>query len=139
MATIKKFEDLEMWRKSRILCNEIFEIINSEKFSKDYKLKDQINGSSGSVMDNIAEGFERGSRLEFLNFLSIAKGSAGEVKSQLYRSVDRKYINNSKFNELYTLAEEISKMTGTFMNYLNKSNIKGTKFKDRTGNSKLET
>jgi four helix bundle protein len=134
MTTIKKFEDLEMWKKSRILCNEIFEIIKSENFSKDYKLKDQINGSSGSVMDNIAEGFDRGSRLEFLNFLSISKGSAGEVKSQLYRAVDRKYINSNKFDELYSLAEEISKMIGSFMEYLNKSNIKGTKFKSRTGN-----
>ena len=134
MATVKKFEDLEMWRKSRILCTGIFEIMNCEKFSRDYKLKDQINGSGGSVMDNIAEGFDRGSRLEFLNFLSIAKGSAGEVKSQLYRALDRGYINSDKFDELYLLAEEISKMIGSFMDYLNKSNIKGTKFKGRTGN-----
>lgn len=101
MATIKKSEDLEMWKKSRVLCNEIFEMINSEKFSKDYRLKEQINGSSGSVMDNIAKGFDRVSRLEFLNFLSISKGSAGEVKSQLYGAVDRKYINTNKFEELY--------------------------------------
>jgi four helix bundle protein len=134
MATVKKFEDLEMWKKSRLLCNEVFEIICSEKFSTDFRLKDQINGSSGSVMDNIAEGFDRGSRLEFLNFLSIAKGSAGEVKSQLYRAVDGKYITNKKFDELYSLAEEISKIISAFMNYLNKSNIRGTKFKSRTGN-----
>ena len=134
MPTIKRFEDLEMWKKSRVLCSEIYEIINSDKFSKDYKLKDQINGSSGSVMDNIAEGFDRGSRLEFLNFLSFAKGSAGEVKSQLYRALDRNYVAVEKFDELYFLTEEISKMINSFTNYLNKSNIKGQKFKDRTGN-----
>jgi four helix bundle protein len=89
-------------------------------------------------MDNIAEGFDRGSRLEFLNFLSIAKGSAGAVKSQLYRALDRGYINSDKFDELYLLAEEISKMIGSFMDYLDKSNTKRTKFKGRTQNWKLK-
>lgn len=134
MATIKKFEDLAMWQKSRILCNRIYKIIHEEKFSKDYKLKDQINGSSGSIMDNIAEGFDRNSRLEFINFLGIAKGSSGETKSQLYRALDRNYICHEEFDELYSLIDEISKMINGFMNYLNKSNIKGTKFKDRVPN-----
>ena len=134
MATIRQFEDLEAWKKARSLAQEVWKASNDGRFAKDYKLKDQISAASGSVMDNIAEGFDRGSRLEFLNFLSIAKGSAGEVKSQLYRALDRGYINSDKFDELYLLAEEISKMIGSFMDYLNKSNLKGTKFKGRTGN-----
>lgn len=83
MATIKNFEDLKVWQKARILCQEIFEIVKEQNFSKDYKLKDQINGSSGSVMDNIAEGFGRQGNNEFINFLTISNGSAMEVKSQL--------------------------------------------------------
>jgi four helix bundle protein len=134
MATIKKFEDLAMWQKSRVLCSRIYKIIHEEKFSKDYKLKDQINGSSGSVMDNISEGFDRNSRLEFVNFLSIAKGSSGETKSQLYRALDRNYICQEEFDEFYFLVDEIGKMINGFINYLNKSNIKGTKFKDRIPN-----
>src|SRR5258707_1713404 len=102
MATITKFEELEIWQMARELANEIFEVFsNSEPFSRDYKLKDQINGSSGSVMDNIAEGFERGGRNEFINFLTYSKGSAGEVKSQLYRAMDRKYITKEQFDHLY--------------------------------------
>ena len=90
MSTIKNFEDLKVWQKSRILCQQIFEIIEEKNFSKDYKLKDQINGSSGSVMDNIAEGFGRQGNNEFINFLTISNGSVMEVKSQLYRALDRK-------------------------------------------------
>src|SRR5438105_14639977 len=125
MATIKRFEDLEVWKKSRILANDIWEIIPSGSLSKDYKLRDQMNDSSGSIMDNIAEGFERSSRLEFINFLSISKGSAGELRSQLYRSLDRKHIKQDKFKELFDKVEEIGKMLGGFMEYLNVSEIRG--------------
>jgi len=102
MATITKFEDLEVWQLARELANEIFETYTaSEEFSRDFKLKDQINGSSGSIMDNIAEGFERSGRNEFINFLTYSKGSTGEVKSQLYRALDRKYISPEQFSRLY--------------------------------------
>jgi four helix bundle protein len=131
MATIKKFEDLKVWQKARILCQHIFEIIEYPKFSKDYKLKDQINGSSGSVMDNIAEGFGRQGNNEFINFLTIANGSAMEVKSQLYRAFDRKYINQQKFDEFCQLIDEISKMIFGFIEYLGKSDFRGQKFKAR--------
>ena len=131
MATIKRFEDIEAWQKARTLANEIHLISINSELATDFRLKDQINASAGSAMDNIAEGFERGGKLEFINFLSIAKGSAGEVKSQLYRLSDRKYINNEKFEELYKLSNDICNMIGAWINYLNKSGIKGTKFKDR--------
>jgi four helix bundle protein len=132
MATVTKFEELEAWQLARELATEIFEAFsNSESFSRDYKLKDQINGSSGSVMDNIAEGFERGGRNEFINFLTYSKGSAGEVKSQLYRALDRKYIMQEQFDRLYEKTDLIGKKTGSFINYLNSSEHKGNKFKNR--------
>ena len=103
MATIKRFEELEIWQLARDLAKDIFEeYCLSEPFQKDYKLWNQLNGSSGSIMDNIAEGFERNGRSEFINFLSYSKGSAGEVKSQLYRATDRKYFTKSIFDRLIT-------------------------------------
>lgn len=88
MATIKKFEDLEIWQEPRRLSNEIKEIVLNSELKNDFRLRDQIKGSSGSVMDNIAEGFERDGNIEFRQFLSVAKGSAGESRSQLYRVLD---------------------------------------------------
>jgi len=131
MATINNFEELKVWQKARMLCQEIYEIIEKEKFCKDYKLKDQINGSSGSVMDNIAEGFGRQGNNEFINFLTISNGSVLEVKSQLYRALDRKYIPPEKFDELEKLIEEISKMIAALIIYLGKSDFRGKKFKAR--------
>ena len=100
MATIQNFEDLEIWQLSRQLCNDIFAIIENNPLKNDYKLKEQINGSSGSIIDTIAEGFERSGNKEFRQFLSISKGSCGETRSQLYRILDRSYIDKNKFNEL---------------------------------------
>lgn len=132
MATITKFEDLEVWQLARELAQAIFETYsNSIEFQKDFKLKDQINGSSGSIMDNIAEGFERSGRNEFINFLTFSKGSVGEVKSQLYRAMDRKYITKEQFDSLYEKADLIGKKNGAFIGYLNASEHKGTKFKNR--------
>ena len=131
MATVKIFEDLEVWQKARTLENGIYLLTETEKLSKDYRLKDQINDASGSVMDNIAEGFGRGSRLEFVQFLTIARGSASEIQSQLYRCLDRKYISSEQFQGLYNLVDEVCKMITGFIKYLNKSEHKGQKFKDR--------
>jgi four helix bundle protein len=130
MTTIKKFEDLEVWQKSRDLCKRIYDILQEERISKDYKLKDQMNGSSGSIMDNIAEGFDRDGKNEFKQFLAYSKGSTGELKSQLYRALDRKYITQEQFDELYKEIQFISNSLGGFMKYLRGTDIKGQKFKE---------
>lgn len=132
MATIQKFEDLEIWQKARLLSQKIYPLTFKEPIASDFRLKDQMRGSCGSIMDNIAEGFERGSKNEFTNSLTIAKGEAGELKSQLYRSLDNKYITEKIFWELYSLADELTRMLTGFINYLNKSKIRGQKFKNRT-------
>lgn len=131
MATIKTFEDLEVWQKARVLANEIWNRTLNNSFSKDFSLRDQINRSSGSIMDNIAEGFERGGNKEFIQFLSYSKGSCGEVRSQLYRAKDRNHINEAEFNTLVVQATEVGKQIGGFMNYLSQSEIKGTKYLDK--------
>lgn len=142
MATIKNFEDLAVWQKARQLENSIYALTSNGKLSKDFSLKDQLNKSAGSVMDNIAEGFGRGSRNEFIQFLTIARGSVAEVQSQLYRCLDRTYISQEVFTIHFNIADEVAKMLTTFISYLNKSNFQGNKFKDRTksfNNSKPQT
>jgi len=132
MATIKSFEDLEVWKKARTLAKDIYDIITAGSLATDFRLRDQMNGSSGSIMDNIAEGFERDGKAEFITFLAYSKGSAGELRSQLCRALDRNHITHEKFDELYNKTIEIGKMISGFMDYLRKSEFKGNKFKDRT-------
>lgn len=131
MATVHRFEDLEIWKLARQLSVDIFELTQTLPLSKDFSLKDQMNRSSGSIMDNIAEGFGRNSRLEFIQFLSISSGSATELLSQLYRSLDKKYISEEKFNDLYEKTNALYKKINGFIKYLNSSIVKGVKFKDR--------
>lgn len=130
MATIEVFEDLIAWQKARALDKEVFNIVSNSKIARDFTLKDQILRSSGSVMDNIAEGFDRSGRKEFIQFLSIAKGSCGELRSQSYRAIDRNYITDSEFELLKGLCVEESKIIQGLMSYLLKSDIKGIKFKE---------
>ncbi|HUM48335.1 MAG TPA: four helix bundle protein [Chitinophagales bacterium] len=99
MNVIKTFEDLKIWQKGRELSILIFRLSEKGSFAKDFPLKNQIRGSSGSVMDNIAEGFERNSKLEFIQFLSVAKGSCGETRSQIIRAADFGYISAEEQNE----------------------------------------
>jgi four helix bundle protein len=126
---IDRFEDLEIWQEARKVCKYIFELTQKDPFCKDYKLKDQIRSSSGSIMDNIAEGFERGGNKEFIQFLSIAKGSCGECRSQSYRAHDYIYIDNEILEELVLSTTRLSKKISNLMLYLKKSPFTGHKFK----------
>ena len=128
MATINTFEELEIWILSREICQDVWDIFERTALGKDYELKNQMNRSSGSIMDNIAEGFERNGRREFINFLSYSKGSCGELRSQLYRAFDRKYITKEEFEFLKEKTITESKKIGSFMSYLLKSDNKGSKF-----------
>lgn len=130
MATIKKFEDVEAWKVARDLCNQIGIIIENGSLNKNYRLIGQIEGSSGSIMDNIAEGFERGTRSEFIQFLGYSKGFCGELRSQLYRALDRNYISQQQFDEFYIMAVRISAMLQKLIEYLQQTTVKGVRKKE---------
>ena len=130
MAEIKRFEDLEIWQLARELCKDIHKITTYESLGKEFRLKDQIRASLGSVMDNIAEGFERSGNKEFVQFLFIAKGSCGEVRSQLYRILDNAYLSENEFNTLIDKRLLLSKSISGFIYYLKNSEKKGSKFKN---------
>lgn len=129
MASVEKFEDLEAWQRARVLANEIYAISSGGGFSRDFVLRDQIRGAAVSVLSNIAEGFERGGNQEFLQFLSIAKGSAGELRSQLYLALDQGYIDRAGFDRLRDLAIEVSGKIGGLIAYLKTSGMKGSKYR----------
>jgi four helix bundle protein len=124
MATVTKFEDLEIWKLAREQAREIYKLAKEGSFAKDFDLKNQINAAAGSAMDNIAEGFERFTNKEFSQFLVISKGSNGEVRSQLYRAFDRGYITE----EVLKLRLDFSVMLGnkikSFLDYLQSSKYK---------------
>lgn len=128
MATIRRFEDLEIWQEARRLAKEIHLIAVESNLKADFRFRDQIKASAGSVMDNIAEGFERNRNIEFRQFLSVAKGSAGETRSQLYRAFDFGYIDESQFITLKESYENLSGKINNFIIYLNNKDFKGTKF-----------
>jgi len=136
MATVQRFEDLEVWKKAREICKYISQLTQKDHFSRDFSLKDQIRRSSGSVMDNIAEGFERGGNKEFVNFLTYSKGSIGEVRSQSYRAYDYNYINEEELNILLANSNSLSERLGKFISYLKNSDLKGIKFTKQNQNDK---
>ena len=129
MARIERFEDLEVWQNARIICSIVEELFQTTGIGKNYRLRNQMEGSSGSIMDNIAEGFDRDGNKEFINFLSYSKGSTSELKSQAYRAFDKSLITQEQFQKLIDLCELEKNKIGAFMYYLKRSEIKGQKFK----------
>jgi four helix bundle protein len=131
VPTIKRFEDLTSWQKARELNRLVYQVSKNGTFAKDYGLRDQIRRASISVMSNIAEGFERGGDKEFIQFLSNAKGSCGEVRCQLYAALDENYLSETDFKQLYEQSLEVSRMIAGFMTYLRRSELRGSKFKEQ--------
>ncbi len=129
MATVKDFEELAIFHKARELSKKIYPVTNRESFKSDYRFVQQIRAAAGSIMDNIAEGFERTGNKEFLNFLYIAKGSCGEVRSQLIRANDAGYLTSEEYEELYTECRKLSAGIMNFIKEIKASDITGAKYK----------
>ena len=129
MATYKRFEDLPIWQEARTFSKKIYEVSKKSEFAKEYRLCSQIHASSGSIMDNIAEGFECDGNGEFRQFLFIAKGSCGETRSQIYRAYDYGFLDETTFEELKNQSVEISQSISNFIDYLQTTDIKGLKYK----------
>ncbi len=125
---IKRFEELEIWQEARELSKYVFKVTSQEPFVNDYRFRDQMRASAGSVMDNIAEGFDRGGNKEFYQFLSISRGSCGEVRSQSYRAFDWEYVTSDQLKELLERTERLSRKTASLMNHLKTSKNKGSKY-----------
>ena len=129
MATLKRFEDLDVWKKARVMVNTIYSTTSNNGFSKDWMLANHLRKTAVSIISKIAEGFERDGNKEFINFLSIAKGSCGELRCQLYIAYDQHYINENQFKEISNLAAEISRSLKGLILYLQNSDFKGIKNK----------
>jgi 2-aminomuconate deaminase len=131
MATIHRFEDLEIWQIAHQLNKEIISITGSGSFTNDFSLKDQIERSSGSAMDKIAEGSGRESRLEFIQFLALAKGSITETQSHLARAFEKKLIEKALFDRAYEASRELGNKISAFMEYLTRTPFKEQRFMDK--------
>jgi four helix bundle protein len=129
MAKITRFEEIESWKKSRELTRSIYRISLKERFFRDFGLRDQIRRAAVSILSNIAEGFERDGDKEFIQFLSLAKASCGELRAQLYVALDQEYIDEEEFRALTNSATEISRMISGLMKYLKQSGMQGRKFR----------
>lgn len=123
--TIERFEDLLAWQKARALTSKIYAVTRIGQFAKDFGLTDQIRRAAVSIGSNIAEGFERGNNKEFVTFVGIAKGSAGEVRSQLYTAYDAGYLSDAEITELVGLSKDVSKLINGLILSLRKSSIGG--------------
>jgi four helix bundle protein len=129
MNRIERFEDILSWQKARVLTQKVYGLTKQELFGRDFALKDQIRRASISTMSNIAEGYERGGDKEFHQFLALAKGSCGEVRSQLYVALDQGYVKETAFSEIQETAVETSRLISGLMAYLAKSDLRGKKFR----------
>lgn len=129
MAAVRDFEELAIFQKARELSAKIYPVTRRGEFKYDSRFVQQIRAAAGSIMDNIAEGFERGGNKEFLNFLYIAKGSCGEVRSQLIRANDVGYLTPEEYNELYIECRKLSAGIMNFIKEIKASDITGAKYK----------
>jgi len=136
---IKNFEDLEIWKDARHLTREIYTLSKAPKFSKDFGLRDQMQRAAVSIMSNIAEGFERGGNQEFVQFLYVAKGSCGEVRSQLYVALDQEYVDQKVTDSLLIVLKRLSVMIKHLIDHLKRSGMRGPKYDNATRTSRLET
>lgn len=132
MPTLQRFEDLDAWKVAREVTNEVYRLSKKGGFARDFGLRDQICRCAVSVMSNIAEGFERDGRREFVNFLSIAKGSAGELQSHLYIALDQKYVTEEEFRLVYDKSLQNCRLISGLIKYLNQSEVPGHKFRSAT-------
>ena len=128
MSTIKRFEEIISWKEARELNRVLRKLIKEKRFERNFGLISQIERSAGSIMDNIAEGFERGGNKEFIQFLYIAKGSCGELRSQMYRAIDDGYINEEEFNLVSNYFNKISNLIFKLIEYLKATDLKGKNF-----------
>jgi four helix bundle protein len=128
VATITRFEDLEIWKLARELYKNVFQLSSREPFSQDFRFRDQIRASSGSVSDNIAEGFERGGNKEFIQFLFVSKGSCGETRNQAYRAFDSDYITQEELDDLLRRTEILARKTTNLIKSIKASDHKGIKY-----------
>lgn len=128
MEKVRRFEDLEVFQRARMLCKEIYRITKVDPFKNDFRFVQQIRASSGSIMDNIAEGFERNGNKEYLNFLYIAKGSCGELRSQLLRAFDAEFVGKEDFDKLYNEAEEIGRLLFRLIQSIRQKGNRGSKY-----------
>ena len=138
MATVKDFEELSIFQKARELSKKIYPITQRGEFKFDTRFVQQIRAAAGSIMDNIAEGFERSGNKEFLNFLYIAKGSCGEVRSQLIRANDVGYLSQEEFDEIYNECRKLSAGIMNFIKEIRTSEYTGAKFKEFNGSKVQE-
>ena len=138
MSKIERFEDLQCWQTARTFRREVYRLSRLPEFSCDHALVDQIRRAAISVGSNIAEGFERGGNREFIQFLSQAKGSAGEAKDQLYVALDEAYISPEQFDQVYASGESASRLIGGLMSYLRSATITGHKFDTATGRARSQ-
>jgi four helix bundle protein len=129
MATFKRFEEIESWKRARQLTNRVYELSGQGTFARDFALKDQVRRACVSIMSNIAEGHDRSGTGEFVQFLATAKASAAEVRCQLYVALDQGYIDDEVFEELGRTALETQCLIGGLINYLKRSGYKGTKYR----------
>ena len=133
MSKVDKFEDLAIFQSARNLCKEVYVITKDGDFSRDSRFVQQIHAAAGSIMDNIAEGFERQGNKEFVNFLYIAKGSCGEVRSQIIRATDVGFLDKETATRLYNDCMNLSKAIAAFIKSIKSSNFSGSKFNKPNG------